>query len=75
MHKLNGFHLLATLLAFTGLARADAFGAELEGADAFGAELEGALQYPPGSIGEDAQPPRRRECCHSPYHGGVLNWA
>ena len=42
MHKLNCF-----LVAFTGLA----------GADAFGAELEGALQYPPRSIGEDAQPP------------------
>ena len=24
MHKLNGFHLLAALLAFTGLASADA---------------------------------------------------
>ena len=47
MHKLNSFHLLAALVAFTGLA----------GADAFGAELEGALQYPPRSIGEDAQPP------------------
>ena len=47
MHKLNSFHLLATLVAFTGLA----------GAQAFGAELEGALQYPPRSVGEDAQPP------------------
>jgi hypothetical protein len=47
MHKLNGFHLLVGLLAFTGLA----------GADAFCAELEGALQYPPRSVGEDAQPP------------------
>ena len=47
MHKLNSFHLLATLLAFTGLARADAFGAE----------REAALQYPPRSVGEDAQPP------------------
>jgi hypothetical protein len=27
------------------------------GADAQGAELEGALQYPPSSIGKDAQPP------------------
>jgi len=26
MHKLNGCHLLATLLAFTGLAGTDAFG-------------------------------------------------
>ena len=47
MHKLNSFHLLATLVAFTGLA----------GAQAFGAELEGALQYPPRSVGADAQPP------------------
>jgi len=47
MHKLNSFHLLGTLVAFTGLA----------GAQAFGAELEGALQYPPPSVGEDAQPP------------------
>jgi len=51
MHKLNSFHLLAALVAFTGLA----------GARAFGAELEGALQYPPRSIGGDAQlpPPAR----------------
>jgi hypothetical protein len=27
------------------------------GADAFGADLEGAVQYPPPSIGKDAQPP------------------
>src|ERR1700760_4890232 len=27
------------------------------GADVTGAELEGALQYPPPSIGKDAQPP------------------
>ena len=47
MHKLNSFHLLGTLVAFTGLA----------GAQAFGAELEGALQYPPRSVGADAQPP------------------
>jgi hypothetical protein len=47
MHKPNGLHLLAALLAFTALA----------GAYAFGAELEGALQYPPRSVGEDAQPP------------------
>ena len=47
MHKLNCAKLLAALLAFVGLA----------GADALGAELEGALQYPPRSVGEDAQPP------------------
>jgi hypothetical protein len=40
MHKLNCFRLLATLLAFIGLA----------GAHALGAELEGALQYPPRSM-------------------------
>jgi hypothetical protein len=32
------------------------FGA-LMAADARSAELEGALQYPPASVGEDAQPP------------------
>jgi hypothetical protein len=47
MHKPDGLHLLAALLALTGLAAAHAFGAE----------LEGALQYPPRSVGEDAQPP------------------
>jgi hypothetical protein len=31
--------------------------ARVMGADAQGAELEGALQYPPPSIGKDAQPP------------------
>jgi hypothetical protein len=47
MHKPNGRHLWAALLAFTALA----------GAHVFAAELEGALQYPPRSVGEDAQPP------------------
>jgi hypothetical protein len=46
MHKLNCV-ILSALLAFVGLA----------GVDALGAELEGALQYPPRSVGEDAQPP------------------
>ena len=31
--------------------------ANMLGADALSAELEGALQYPPLSVGEDAQPP------------------
>jgi hypothetical protein len=47
MHKLSYFHLSAAVLAFTALV----------GADARSAELEGALQYPPPSLGEDAQPP------------------
>jgi hypothetical protein len=47
MHELTCLHLFSTLLAFTGLIAADARGAE----------LEGALQYPPPSVGEDAQPP------------------
>jgi hypothetical protein len=47
MHKLNGLHFLAALLALTALA----------GPHVFAAELEGALQYPPRSVGEDAQPP------------------
>jgi hypothetical protein len=46
MHKLNCV-ILSALLAFVGLA----------GVDALGAELEGALQYPPRSVGADAQPP------------------
>ena len=50
MRKPNCFHLFATLLAFTGLV----------GSHAFGAGLEGALQYPPRSVGEDAQPPPAR---------------
>jgi len=47
MPKLNRLHLFAALLAFAGLL----------GANAQSAELEGALQYPPASVGEDAQPP------------------
>ena len=47
MHKLSYFHLSAAVLAYTALL----------GADARSAELEGALQYPPPSVGEDAQRP------------------
>ena len=47
MHKLSYFQLSAAVLAYTALL----------GADARSAELEGALQYPPPSVGEDAQPP------------------
>jgi len=47
MRKLNYVNLLAAQFAFIGLM----------GTDALGAELEGALQYPPVSIGADAQPP------------------
>ena len=47
MHKLNYGRFLAALLAIVGVA----------GGDALGAGLEGALQYPPRSLGEDAQPP------------------
>jgi hypothetical protein len=46
MHKSTS-PLLALLFAF----------ASLIGISARSAELEGALQYPPPSIGEDAQPP------------------
>ena len=45
MHKLSYFALSAAILAFS------------LGANARGTELEGALQYPPPSVGEDAQPP------------------
>jgi hypothetical protein len=50
MHKLGIVNGLAALLASVGLL----------GSDAFGAELEGALQYPPTSVGADAQPPPAR---------------
>jgi len=44
---MNKLSCLAVVLAIAGVM----------GADAQGAELEGALQYPPSSIGKDAQPP------------------
>jgi hypothetical protein len=47
MHKLGFVSGLAALLASVGLL----------GSDALAAELEGALQYPPASVGADAQPP------------------
>lgn len=47
MQKLIYLNLAATLLAAVGLT----------GSETFGAEPEGALQYPPRSVGEDAQPP------------------
>jgi hypothetical protein len=47
MHKLSYLHLSVAGLAFAALV----------GVEARSAELEGALQYPPPSVGEDAQPP------------------
>jgi hypothetical protein len=47
MHKLGFVNDLAVLLVSVGLL----------GSDVVGAELEGALQYPPASVGADAQPP------------------
>jgi len=47
MHTLSCFHLSAAVFAFAALV----------GVEAQSAELEGALQYPPPSVGEDAQPP------------------
>jgi hypothetical protein len=47
MQKLSCFQLSAAALAFAALV----------GAETRSAELEGALQYPPPSVGEDAQPP------------------
>jgi hypothetical protein len=47
MHKLICFHLSAVAIAFAALVAVEARSAE----------LEGALQYPPPSVGEDAQPP------------------
>jgi hypothetical protein len=46
MYKLSCFYLPAVVLAFAGLV----------GVAGQGAELEGALQYPPASVGQDAQP-------------------
>jgi hypothetical protein len=48
MHKAGHLQLLAAALAFAALL----------GVEARSAEIEGALQYPPLSVGEDAQPPR-----------------
>jgi hypothetical protein len=47
MYNSNRITFCAALLAFVGVI----------GTDARAAELEGALQYPPRSVGEDAQPP------------------
>ena len=47
MHKLSYLHLSAVAPSFAGLV----------GVEARSAEVEGALQYPPPSVGEDAQPP------------------
>ena len=47
MSKPTSLYLFPALVAFAGLI----------GTDARSAELEGALQYPPLSVGEDAQPP------------------
>jgi hypothetical protein len=47
MHRLRCLHLSAAVLAFAALISADAQSTE----------VEGALQYPPRSVGQDAQPP------------------
>ena len=47
MHKLGCFQLSAAVLAFAALVSVEARSAE----------LQGALQYPPPSVGQDAQPP------------------
>jgi hypothetical protein len=47
MRKTRPACVTLSMLAFAGLV----------GADVRGAELEGALQYPPPSVGKDAQPP------------------
>jgi hypothetical protein len=47
VHELSYLHLSAAALAFAALV----------GVEARSAEIEGALQYPPPSVGEDAQPP------------------
>jgi hypothetical protein len=47
MYKLTLPYVYAAVLALVGLS----------GPDTFAAELGGAIQYPPPSVGEDAQPP------------------
>jgi hypothetical protein len=47
MHKLGCFQSSAAVLAFAALVSVEARSAE----------LGGALQYPPPSVGRDAQPP------------------
>jgi hypothetical protein len=47
MRKLTSVYLFCGLLISSSLASGDALSAE----------LEGALQYPPASVGQDAQPP------------------
>jgi hypothetical protein len=47
MRKQTSSYLFSPLLLLGGLV----------GVDARSAELEGALQYPPASVGQDAQPP------------------
>ena len=63
MHKLSYFDLSAAILAFC------------IGADARGTELEGALQYPPPSIGEDAQPPPPARAVRQPVSPRRIEWA
>ncbi len=46
MHKLNSFGMLVALI-----------GPALIDSSAVHAQVDGALQYPPPSVGEDAQPP------------------
>jgi hypothetical protein len=47
MRKLTSVYMFSGLLISAALASGDTRGAE----------LEGALQYPPASVGQDAQPP------------------
>jgi hypothetical protein len=61
---MNKLSCLAVVLAIAGVM----------GADAQGAELAGALQYPPPSIGKDAQPQPPPEWCASRCHRGASNW-
>jgi hypothetical protein len=64
MHKLSCFRLSAAAVAFAGLV----------GVEARSAELEGALQYPPPSVGEDAQPPPPKRCRNS-HPRDASSWA
>jgi len=65
MHELNYGKFLAALLAFVGVA----------GADALGAELEAHSNTHRARSERTPSRQHRRECCRSPYHRCASNWA
>ena len=65
MHKPNGLHLLAALLAFTALA----------GAYALVPNWKARSNTRRAQLERTRSRPRRRERCRSLYRRGALNWA